>query len=124
MYYCLIFLGNLGEGNCIVCDGGKVCVGLGFIIFNRNCFIGYYCKFGVYLDILMDGGVIGDFCIKGYYCFEGISIFFVCAVGFYMNITGYFYCFDCSVGFFCVSGEVDLLRCFRGRYCFGNIIVD
>lgn len=124
MYNCLILSGNLGEGNCTACDGGKACVGLGLTTPNRNCSTGYYCKSGAYSDTPMDGGATGDPCTKGHYCPEGTSTPLACAAGSYMNTTGYSYCFDCPAGFFCVSGEVDPLRCPRGRYCPGNTTAD
>lgn len=124
MYNCLILSGNLGEGNCTACDGGKACVGPGLTTPNRNCSTGYYCKSGAYSDTPMDGGATGDPCTKGHYCPEGTSTPLACPAGSYMNTTGYSYCFDCPAGFFCVSGEVDPLRCPRGRYCPGNTTAD
>lgn len=107
-YYCFIGSGFLefcrngiygfiirfqSDVQCIFCDGGMYCNGIGFSVVIGFCDFGFYCFSGQFVFNFYDYR-----CLFGYYCLINISISIRCFSGFFQNEYEKDFCKVCLEG--------------------------
>ncbi|XP_028320851.1 uncharacterized protein LOC114474630 [Gouania willdenowi] len=111
------------ESECILCDGGRYCNGVGLTEPTGSCKERFYCRYGAKSATPVDGPS-GGLCPSGGYCPPGSSSPRPCPSGTFSNSTGLSSedeCVSCPPGFYC-SGSNNTSPsgpCWPGFYCTG-----
>eukprot|EP00916_Digyalum_oweni_P016107 GHVL01026433.1.p1 GENE.GHVL01026433.1~~GHVL01026433.1.p1 ORF type:complete len:1507 (+),score=344.66 GHVL01026433.1:59-4522(+) len=105
--------GAVQESDCILCDPGKYCTGLGSSI---DCEGGYVCTGGS--SIQNPESVHGYRCNEGYYCPAGALDQKPCRPGYYSG-AGQEICTPCDSGFICPNQGMSAVgsACPQGHKC-------